>query len=67
MKQTLQYKFDQNPNLKEKLLTTGSKKLVEHASNDYHYGCGAKRSEALSGQRANGSGKNMLGILLMTL
>lgn len=56
MMEALQYKFSQNPELMTALLKTGSKLLVEHALKDYHYGCGA-----------DGSGKNMLGIMLMKI
>ena len=52
MSKALRYKFDQNPVLREKLLATGKRKLVEHALRDYHFGCGA-----------DGSGKNMLGVM----
>lgn len=56
MIQALQYKFSQNSELMNALIKTGNKRLVEHALKDYHYGCGA-----------DGTGKNMLGIMLMKI
>lgn len=47
-------KFDQNQDLREKLLSTEYEDLVEDSPVDYYFGCGA-----------DGSGKNMLGIILM--
>lgn len=47
-------KFTQNPELKEKLLSTGDALLVENSSHDYYWGRGA-----------DGTGFNMLGRLLM--
>ena len=47
-------KFSRHPRLKELLLSTGYAKLIEHTSNDSYWGDGG-----------NGSGKNMLGIILM--
>lgn len=55
MWQALLEKFS-DPDLMEKLLSTGSKKLVEHALRDPHFGCGI-----------DGQGKNVLGRLLMHL
>lgn len=56
MRKALEYKFSQNDDLRNKLISTNSKKLVEHAMRDFHYGCGS-----------DGTGKNMLGILLMEI
>lgn len=53
MWEALLCKFDQNPDLMEKLKQTGDARLVEHALKDFHYGCGL-----------DGSGKNHLGIML---
>lgn len=47
-------KFKQHPKLREELLNTGNSNLVEHTSNDSYWGDGG-----------DGSGKNMLGGLLM--
>ncbi|MDD2402722.1 MAG: NADAR family protein [Clostridia bacterium] len=47
-------KFSQNEDISEILLSTGDNKIVEKTSDDYYWGCGTK-----------GSGKNMLGIILM--
>ena len=49
-------KFTQHPNLKEVLLGTGDAILVEHTENDHYWGDGL-----------DGSGKNMLGKLLVKL
>lgn len=52
----LKEKFAQHEDLKEKLLSTGRKKLIEDSPTDSYWGCGK-----------NGKGKNMLGELLMLL
>lgn len=49
-------KFSQHPQLKERLLSTGSAELVEHTKNDSYWADGG-----------DGSGLNRLGILLMKL
>merc|ERR1712110_298070 len=56
MMDALRYKFTQNPELNELLLSTGNKQLVEHTRNDYYWGDGG-----------DGSGKNRLGFCLMEL
>ena len=56
MREALEYKFSQNEDILIKLMSTNSQKLVEHAMRDFHYGCGS-----------DGTGKNMLGILLMEI
>lgn len=47
-------KFQQNPDLAIKLLQTGDARLIEHTENDRYWADGG-----------NGSGKNMLGKILM--
>lgn len=47
-------KFSQNDFLKEALLSTGNSILIEHTKNDSYWGDGG-----------NGTGRNMLGIILM--
>ena len=54
MKEGLVAKFTQNQNLKNLLLSTGDKKLVEHTTNDDYWG-----------DKGDGSGRNRLGELLM--
>jgi len=47
-------KFTQHPNLKEQLLATADEELVEDSPVDWYWGCGK-----------DGTGKNMLGKILM--
>jgi predicted NAD-dependent protein-ADP-ribosyltransferase YbiA (DUF1768 family) len=54
MKTGLRYKFSQSLALKEKLLGTGEKPIVEHTENDSYWGDGG-----------DGSGLNRLGKILM--
>lgn len=56
MHEALRAKFTQNKELKAILLETGDAELVEHTANDNYWGDGG-----------DGSGKNMLGKLLMEL
>ena len=56
MYKALHAKFTQHQNLKQKLLQTGDKELIEHTVNDKYWADGG-----------NGNGKNRLGILLMRL
>jgi len=49
-------KFSQHEELKKVLLSTGTAKILEKTTGDYYWGIGTK-----------GTGKNMLGILLMEL
>ena len=54
MREAVLAKFVQHTNLAELLLSTGSAKLIEHTENDSYWGDGG-----------DGSGKNMLGQILM--
>ena len=54
MKYALLCKFDQNKELRDRLLRTGKRKLVEHTANDSYWGDGG-----------DGKGANRLGELLM--
>ena len=54
MRKAVLAKFTQNKDIKNVLLSTGKENIVENTSNDYYWGCGK-----------DGSGKNMLGIILM--
>lgn len=54
MRKAVYAKFSQNDELKNILLKTDSEYIVENTSNDYYWGCGI-----------DGSGKNMLGVILM--
>lgn len=56
MRKVLEAKFTQYDELMELLQNTGDSKLIEHTYNDSYWGDGG-----------DGSGKNMLGILLMEL
>lgn len=54
MRVAVMAKFNQHPELRELLLSTGDAKLVEHTENDSYWGDGG-----------DGSGKNRLGQILM--
>ncbi|MBI3650536.1 MAG: NADAR family protein [Acidobacteria bacterium] len=54
MRKAVQRKFETHPDIREILLSTGDEKLIEKTSSDYYWGCGT-----------DGTGKNMLGIILM--
>lgn len=56
MREVVYAKFTQHADLKETLLSTGNSKLVEHTANDNYWADGG-----------DGSGKNMLGIILMEI
>lgn len=56
MRKALFAKFTQHPRLKTMLMKTHPRRLVEHTKNDAYWGDGG-----------DGSGKNMLGFLLMEL
>ena len=54
MRRAVLAKFRAHEALRERLLATGDEDIVENAPGDYYWGCGA-----------DGSGKNMLGLILM--
>lgn len=54
MRKAVYAKFTQHDDLRKLLLSTGDKKLVEHTERDSYWGDGG-----------DGSGKNMLGVILM--
>lgn len=54
MRRAVLAKFRTHASLRECLLATGDEDIVENAPGDYYWGCGA-----------DGSGKNMLGLILM--
>jgi N-glycosidase YbiA len=54
MRKAVLRKFEIHTDIREILLSTGDEEIVENSPIDYYWGCGA-----------NGSGKNMLGIILM--
>lgn len=56
MRKVVLAKFQQHPELRKQLLETGQAKLVEHTANDSYWGDGG-----------DGSGKNMLGKILMEI
>jgi ribA/ribD-fused uncharacterized protein len=56
MKRALEEKFAQHGKLREILLATGDAVLMENSQEDYFWGIGA-----------NGTGKSMLGKLLMDI
>lgn len=52
----LMFKFEQNKLIRDQLISTGQDELIEDSPYDYYWGCGK-----------DGTGKNMLGKLLMTV
>ena len=56
MREALRAKFEQHPKLKALLLSTGDAELIEHTHNDRYWADGG-----------DGTGRNMLGKLLMEL
>ncbi len=54
MRRAVRAKFTQHLDIRAVLLSTGDEELIEDAPNDYYWGCGAK-----------GTGKNMLGRMLV--
>ena len=54
MRKAVLCKFETHEDIRQILLDTGEEDIVENAPGDYYWGCGA-----------NGSGKNMLGKILM--
>jgi N-glycosidase YbiA len=54
MRKAVRKKFETHKDIREILLATGDEMLVENTSGDYYWGCGT-----------DGSGKNMLGKILM--
>jgi ribA/ribD-fused uncharacterized protein len=56
MREGVLAKFDQHPHLRALLLSTGDAELIEHTRNDRYWADGG-----------DGTGKNMLGVILMEL
>ncbi|AGF85075.1 hypothetical protein QJ854_gp707 [Moumouvirus goulette] len=54
-------KFEQNPDLLEKLLKTGNKLFVESSPYDYIWGIGMSANEAIKLSENKWPGKNLLG------
>jgi N-glycosidase YbiA len=54
MRKAVLKKFETHQDIQKILLSTGSEELVEKTTGDYYWGCGT-----------NGTGKNMLGKILM--
>lgn len=54
MRKAVLRKFETHADIREKLLSTSDELIVENAPGDYYWGCGA-----------DGSGKNMLGQILV--
>ncbi|MBE9184859.1 NADAR family protein [Microcoleus sp. LEGE 07076] len=54
MRKAVLCKFETHADIREILLATGDEEIVENAPGDYYWGCGK-----------DGSGKNMLGHILM--
>lgn len=58
-------KFTQNPNLKEYLLNTGDKLIVEASPENPIWGIGLSEYEASKTPRTEWPGQNLLGIAIM--
>jgi ribA/ribD-fused uncharacterized protein len=56
MRRAVRRKFEMHADIRAVLLGTGDEELIEATSGDYYWGCGT-----------NGTGKNMLGQILMEL
>lgn len=56
MRKAVRAKFTQNKEIGDILISTGKEIIIENTTNDYYWGCGK-----------DGSGKNMLGIILMEI
>lgn len=54
VRQAVLRKFQTHADIRQVLLSTGDELIVEQAPNDYYWGCGA-----------DGTGKNMLGVILI--
>jgi ribA/ribD-fused uncharacterized protein len=54
MRRAVRCKFETHAEIRAVLLATGDEEIVENAPGDYYWGCGK-----------DGTGKNMLGIILM--
>ncbi|MDZ7961546.1 MAG: NADAR family protein [Aulosira sp. DedQUE10] len=54
MRKAVLRKFETHADIREILLSTGHKEIVENSPIDFYWGCGS-----------DGSGKNMLGLILM--
>ena len=54
MRKAVWAKFTQNKEIRDILMSTKKETIIEKTTNDYYWGCGK-----------DGSGKNMLGIILM--
>jgi N-glycosidase YbiA len=54
MRRAVLAKFEQHPEIAKVLLETGDEDLIENTTKDHYWGCGS-----------SGTGKNMLGIILM--
>jgi ribA/ribD-fused uncharacterized protein len=56
MRQAVRSKFEKHGDAREVLLGTGDEEIIEDSPSDYYWGCGA-----------DGTGKNMLGKILMEI
>jgi ribA/ribD-fused uncharacterized protein len=56
MRRAVRRKFETHPAIRTVLLSTGDEELIEATSGDYYWGCGT-----------NGTGKNMLGRILVEI
>jgi len=56
MREAVLNKFRMHKKIRDILLLTGTAKIIENTTDDYYWGCGR-----------NGTGKNMLGVILMEI
>ncbi len=54
MRRAVQKKFEMHADIRAILLETGEEELIENTTGDHYWGCGS-----------SGTGKNMLGVILM--
>ena len=65
MYQALEYKFTQNPKLKELLLSMGDKEFVEASPYDKIWGIGLDENDVRCLDKSQWQGKNWLGEAIM--
>ena len=67
MRAALKAKFVQHPDLKTKLLETGSRPIGEASARDKYWGIGTSADTVKAAEPSKWPGKNVMGKLLMEL